>query len=209
MNSIISFLLQAEKLKVELRHSWTSNPDRQESVAEHTWMMSLIAMAIFENISVPFDQLRVLKMVTLHDLAEAITGDIPYFEESERKQNKQENERVAMKTLTKSCSPSLAEEVMTLWEEYEARTSIEAKLAKAIDKYEAFFSHYVSDMSTWDEHDFAICFGKDPDIFSWEPSLQHLKEEIDQLTYTKIEEAGLLESVSPADIDRYIGSVEH
>ncbi len=34
-----------EKLKYELRHSWLSN-GRQESVAEHTWRLSLMAMLI-------------------------------------------------------------------------------------------------------------------------------------------------------------------
>jgi len=35
---IIKFLNVAEKLKCELRHSWTSSM-RQESVAEHSWRL--------------------------------------------------------------------------------------------------------------------------------------------------------------------------
>jgi putative hydrolase of HD superfamily len=45
ISSILNILTLAERLKFELRHSYTSN-GRQESVAEHTWRMSLMAVLI-------------------------------------------------------------------------------------------------------------------------------------------------------------------
>ncbi|MCS4224707.1 HD domain-containing protein [Sphingobacterium sp. BIGb0165] len=45
LSAIMDVLKLAEKLKFELRHSWLSN-GRQESVAEHTWRMSLMAILI-------------------------------------------------------------------------------------------------------------------------------------------------------------------
>ena len=44
LQQILNFVQAAEKLKTELRHSWTSDINRQESVAEHTWLMSLLAL---------------------------------------------------------------------------------------------------------------------------------------------------------------------
>lgn len=46
LSAILEVLQLAEKLKFDLRHSWLSN-GRQESVAEHTWRMSLMAVLIF------------------------------------------------------------------------------------------------------------------------------------------------------------------
>lgn len=52
---IIEFIKKAEKLKIELRHSWTSEVGRQESVAEHTWSSCLLAMILFDEISIEVD----------------------------------------------------------------------------------------------------------------------------------------------------------
>ena len=88
IQSILVFLKKAEKLKTELRHSWTSNTQRQESVAEHCWSACLIAILLFKELQEPVDQLKVLKMIVVHDLAEAIAGDIPAFEVSQQQTNK-------------------------------------------------------------------------------------------------------------------------
>lgn len=95
---LYAFIVRAEKLKVELRHSWNSDPNRQESVAEHSWMMALLAMAIFDEIDIEVDQLKVMKMVAIHDLAEAITGDIPSFA-TEARVGKYKREQEAMRTI--------------------------------------------------------------------------------------------------------------
>src|SRR5262245_25285556 len=65
--AILAFIARAEKLKTELRHSWTSRRERQESVAEHTWMCTLIAMTLFPRVDTPVDQLKVLKLIVVHD----------------------------------------------------------------------------------------------------------------------------------------------
>ena len=75
IRELAQFLLLAERLKCELRHSWLSS-SRQESVAEHTWMMALMAMVVAPVLQQPVDLLKVLKMIVLHDIAEVIIGDI-------------------------------------------------------------------------------------------------------------------------------------
>ena len=77
--SILNILKLAEKLKFELRHSWLSN-GRQESVAEHTWQMSLMAVLVYRHLEKPVNLEHTLKMIIVHDLVEAEAGDIPFFE---------------------------------------------------------------------------------------------------------------------------------
>ncbi|QDA35881.1 HD domain-containing protein (plasmid) [Paracoccus liaowanqingii] len=96
--AIVNVLGLAENLKTEMRHSWLSN-GRQESVAEHTWMMSVAAVLIAPHLQHPVDLGQTLKLIALHDIAEAITGDIPYFEESARKDTKLADEAEAMKAM--------------------------------------------------------------------------------------------------------------
>src|SRR5215510_9282174 len=75
ISSILKVLTLAERLKFELRHSYTSN-GRQESVAEHTWRMSLMAVLIEPLLKQKVDSARLLKMIILHDLVEAEATDI-------------------------------------------------------------------------------------------------------------------------------------
>ena len=60
----------AERLKTELRHSWLSD-DRQESVAEHCWMMSLMAFVIAPHLEHKVNLPHALLLILVHDLAEA------------------------------------------------------------------------------------------------------------------------------------------
>ena len=67
----------AERLKCSLRHSWTSS-GRQESVAEHSWRLALLA-ALVSDAFPGLDRERLLLLCLFHDIGEAFTGDIPAF----------------------------------------------------------------------------------------------------------------------------------
>ena len=100
IQNLFDFYMEAEKLKRTLRHSWTSDSNRQERTAEHSWMLCLIALTLFDQLKVKIDQLKVVKILIIHDLAEAIVGDIPAFDVKRRK-DKKEREHAAMKLLVK------------------------------------------------------------------------------------------------------------
>jgi putative hydrolase of HD superfamily len=76
----LAFLQEAEKLKSVLRSAHTST-GRTESTAEHTWRLCLMAMT-FEDELAGMDMLKLLKMCLVHDLGEAIHGDIPAIEKT-------------------------------------------------------------------------------------------------------------------------------
>lgn len=81
--SLLEFMTIAEKLKCNLRHSCTSS-GRPESVAEHTFRLIMFAWLV-EDAFPECDSDRVMKMCLLHDMGEAVTGDVPAFGEERRR----------------------------------------------------------------------------------------------------------------------------
>lgn len=77
----INIMSVAEKLKNNTRHSWTSS-GRHESVAEHSWRLSLMAYFIKDEFP-GADINKIILMCICHDIGEAITGDIPAFNKME------------------------------------------------------------------------------------------------------------------------------
>jgi putative hydrolase of HD superfamily len=194
--NIIDFFNFAEKLKTELRHSWTNDSSRQESVAEHAWMMSLLAMLLFKEIKTKVDELRVLKMIIVHDLVEVINGDIPAFEVSERKNTKHEDEMRGIKQLLSGLeNKDVEKEIFELWDEFEHCETNEAKFAVAMDKAECIIQHNIADINTWEQGDFDINPYYRLEKFQFDEFLKVFKEEFDQDTMKKIEKSGNLKRV--------------
>ena len=94
---LLDALLVAEKLKNETRHCYTSK-GRHESVAEHSWMMTL--MAYFMKDEFPEANMdKVIQMCIIHDLGEAFTGDIPTFEKTSEDEQVEENALYTVKVV--------------------------------------------------------------------------------------------------------------
>ena len=77
---LLEILSVAEKLKCNTRHCYTSS-GRRESVAEHSWRTSLMAMLLTKEFP-EADMDKVIRMCLIHDMGEAFTGDIPTFEKT-------------------------------------------------------------------------------------------------------------------------------
>jgi putative hydrolases of HD superfamily len=139
MAGILDFLRAAEALKTATRSGWTSAGE-PESVAEHTWRLCLMAMVLHRDFP-GVDFARLIKICIVHDLGEAIGGDVPAPEQAARGGSKAEDERRDLVTLLQPLPAPLREEITGLWDEYEAASTPEARLAKALDKLETILQH--------------------------------------------------------------------
>jgi len=157
--AILGFLRVAERLKCELRHSWLST-GRQESVAEHTWQMALMALVTYRHLEQPVAIDRVLKMVLVHDLVEAEVGDVPFFETGSAKEKKNELEQAAITKIRGMLEPVTGSEIYELFQEYEKHQSLEAKFAKALDNLEVQVQHNLADLKTWEEIEYGLVYTK-------------------------------------------------
>ena len=95
---LIDFLGKAEKLKSVPRHCVTSD-GVVENVAAHSWRLALMAFLLKDELGeINID--RVIRMCLVHDLGEAVTGDIPTFEKTGEHE---EIEKLAVTDCSGSC----------------------------------------------------------------------------------------------------------
>ena len=180
---LLDALLVAERLKDTTRHCYTAK-GRHESVAEHCWMAAL--MAFFMRDEFPeADMDKVIRMCLIHDLGECFTGDIPAFDKS---QAHEETEADLLYGWVRRLPEKTAAEMLALYEEMEARETVEAKIYKAIDNLEALVQHNISDLSTWIplEYELNLTYGDDKVAFSG--YLTNLRQLLREDSIKKIQE---------------------
>jgi putative hydrolase of HD superfamily len=150
INKILQFLHVAENLKRLTRHSWLSD-GRRESVAEHTWRVSIMYLLVEPYLGIKVDSTKILKMIIIHDIIEALVGDVPAFDtfNEEVKQLKIENETRAIEDIRMQLDNEVGDDFYNLWHEFEAKATDEAKVANALDKLEAQVQHNEADINTW------------------------------------------------------------
>lgn len=122
------------KLKTVRRQGWIDKLGLQnpESVADHCFVTTVMAMMLADKKKL--DTTKIIKMSLLHDLAEAVTGDLT--PEAVPKTKKREMENAAMTQILQNLDNSQKSEYLGIWDEYQKNTSQEAKLLHQIDKLE-------------------------------------------------------------------------
>ena len=178
---LIEFLNVIEKLKCNTRHSWTST-GRHESVAEHSWRLAVMAYLVGYEIP-NIDMEKVLKMCLIHDLGEAITGDIPTFEKTEKDEK---TEDVAINYLLTLLPKNISNEFKVLFEEMAVLDTEESKLVKALDKLEALVSHNEASLDTWTPNEYALNLTYGDNYVAYSDYLTTLREDIRNDTIDKI-----------------------
>ena len=182
--TLLDILTVAERLKDTTRHCYTTR-GRHESVAEHSWMMTLMCFFLREEFP-EADMDKVTRMCIIHDLGECFTGDIPTFDKTAAHEQTEED---LLNAWVASLPQPYRAEMAALYAEMNARETLEAKIYKAIDNLEAVIQHNLSDISTWIPKEYQLnqTYGADKAAFS--PYLTKLREEMKQDTLKKIEEA--------------------
>lgn len=181
---LLELMNTAERLKNVTRHCYTSQ-GRHESVAEHCWMAML--MAFFMRDEFPeADMDKVMKMLLIHDMGEAFTGDIPTFNKTD--EHEQREERLLDKWVDSLPQPYKAE-LSELYAEMEELSTLEAKIYKSIDGMEAVVQHNLSDISTWIPLEYELNLTYAQERVGFSPYLTELRNEMRLDTEEKIKGA--------------------
>lgn len=183
LSGILAFLRAAERLKTTDRSAYTSTGGR-ESAAEHTWrvcLMALVLAAEFPDV----DFARLLGICLVHDLGEAVGGDVPAPEQARRlaenpAARKAVQERRDLLTLVAPLPDAQRNEIVALWDEYDAAATPEARLAKALDKLETILQHNQGDNPPDFDYRFNLEYGRS--FTGYHPLIVELRRMLDAET---------------------------
>lgn len=173
----LAFIQAAERLKSVLRSAHASN-GRQESTAEHTWRLCLLAMTL-QDLLGPLDFERVLKLCVIHDLGEALRGDVPAVAQQEET-SKSIDERNDLVELTSPLPTTLQAELLSLWDDYEHGQSLEGRVVKALDKIETIIQHNQGANPPGFDYAFNLEYGQK--LMAVHPVIKQLRSLVDDAT---------------------------
>ena len=158
LTSIVEFLQSAEALKDTLRSGHTGH-GRAESVAEHSWRLTLLVLLLRDEMQ-GIDVLHLIELCIIHDLGEAIGGDVPaplQFNDP----NRAEREHADFRTLCEGLPVDLRDRLVSLHREYERGETPEAVMAKGLDKIETILQHVKGANAADFDHGFNLHYGQD------------------------------------------------
>lgn len=116
---------------------------RSENDAEHSWSVAFLACALAPQIDPKLDVGKIAQYATVHDIVEVYAGDTSTFAPQEALDSKAEREEAALKRIKNEFSqfPWIAQTI----EEYESRSTDEAKFVYALDKYIVLTYRYIDE----------------------------------------------------------------
>nr|WP_211215672.1 HD domain-containing protein [Geopsychrobacter electrodiphilus] len=151
MKQQIAFIECLDRLKLVLRQNLVMDESRRENTAEHSWHIASMAMVLAEYAPSPTDQSRVLKMLLLHDVIEIEAGDTFCFD-VEGNKDKLARERRAAEQVFGLLPPDQGVEFRSLWDEFEAGETNEARFANALDRFQVLLQNFNTRGGTWRIH---------------------------------------------------------
>ena len=135
------FFHEVGKLKKIKRTGWVREGiPEAESVAEHVFRVALMSFILAKK---DIDVSKTIKMALVHELGEAVIGDVVVERDIKIDEKaKEEKEKAERDVVKKLCDSIGRQDVFDLWIEYDEQTSEEAKFVKQMDKLEmAFQAH--------------------------------------------------------------------
>ncbi|HAS6980242.1 HD domain-containing protein [Vibrio parahaemolyticus] len=148
----LALLIELDKLKSVLRRTRVKSAEgRLENSGEHSWHVALMAALMEEHANAPVDICRVMKMLLIHDVVEIDAGDTFVYDTAASKEQA-EKEIKAAERLFGMLPTDQGQELLALWQEFEAAQSDDAKYAKALDRLIPMLLNYHNNGQSWKEN---------------------------------------------------------
>jgi putative hydrolase of HD superfamily len=145
------FIREIDKEKLIGRQTYLSDGVRKENDAEHAWHMAIMTLLLSEYANEKIDVLKTISMLLIHDLVEIDAGDTYAYDE-EGKKTQQEREGKAADRIFGLLPEDQQVKLRSLWEEFEARETPEAKFARVMDNLQPMMLNAATDGKAWEEH---------------------------------------------------------
>lgn len=163
-DSVLALLLRANQLKRVPRSGWVMRGlVGAESVSDHSFGAAFIALILAQMTEEPVDVDKVLTIALVHDLPEAVLGDIPSPAASAFMPEAKRAAEAEIITVLLGELPQLAQ-WQDWWREFEERTSVEGRLVRDADRLDMLIQAHVYEQTTgnrWLEEFWADATGAD------------------------------------------------
>jgi 5'-deoxynucleotidase YfbR-like HD superfamily hydrolase len=144
----LRFIVEVDRLKTVLRRNPLVADERRENDAEHSWHLALMVLVLAEYADEPVDVAKTLALVLVHDLVEVYAGDT-WIHDQAAVAGQAERERAAADRLFPLLPADQAHRFRALWDEFEARTTPEARFARAVDRFQPMLLNFNAEGGTW------------------------------------------------------------
>lgn len=147
----LAFALEIDKEKTVLRQTHLSGHGRRENDAEHAWHMAIMAYLLREYANEPVDIARVMLMCLIHDIVEIQAGDT-YAYDAQGLATQKAREDAAKESLYGMLPEDQKEELIALFDEFEAGETAEARFAHAMDNLQPLLLNHSNQGGDWKAH---------------------------------------------------------
>lgn len=147
----MEFSLEIDKEKQVFRQTHLSGHGRNENDAEHAWHMAVMAYVLKEYANKKIDIARTMIMCLIHDIVEIDAGDT-YAYDDEGKKTQAERELKAKNRIFSILPEEQATEMKSIFEEFEANETAEARFAHAMDNIQPMTLNNSNGGGDWKEH---------------------------------------------------------
>ncbi len=147
----LDFALEIDKEKNIFRQTHLSGHGRNENDAEHAWHMAIMAHILKEYSNEPIDIARVMLMCLIHDIVEIDAGDT-YAYDAENLKTQKAREDAAKDRIFSLLPKEQKEELIQLFDEFEAFQTAESKFAHAMDNLQPLMLNNSNGGGDWKEH---------------------------------------------------------
>lgn len=148
MHNTLKLLTELDKLKSVYRRSYLSDLSRNENSAEHSWHLAIALLALKEFIPTDVDINHAVNIALTHDICEIGAGDVPIY--SPDRSKKALEEKAYMDEFATEHG-DFANEIKTLWEEYETQETPESHWVKVVDRLLPFLLNLATEGLVWRE----------------------------------------------------------
>lgn len=178
----LSFVVEIDRIKQIFRKTRLFDGSRFENDAEHSWTLCCMAVILKEHANAGINLERVLKMLLVHDAVEIDAGDTFLYDSKRELAHIKEQE--AAERIFGLLPADQRNELLALWQEFEDRTSPDARFAAALDRLEPLLQNYHTSGESWKKFDIS------PDmVMKKNRHIREGSEELWQLALSLIKES--------------------
>lgn len=147
----LEFCKEIDKEKFIKRQTLLSDGVTYEDDSEHAWHMAVMCLILSEYSNTNIDLLKTISMILIHDIVEIDAGDTYAYDDA-AVATQSEREKKAAERIFGLLPDDQKQKFISLWNEFEAENTNEAKFARAMDNFQPCMLNNTTEGKKWKEN---------------------------------------------------------